>query len=348
MTQLLERAIVAADEILRDVFHLQVAKALDPLDPGDFLVISNRLASSLSSVAEGGYGAALRRAIDALDVDWPALSEAARDEVVRASRDALKAAIPKGVLPAIEEQLKITGAKLVRGSKEATATTHQLDIALELTKVDQQIIQHAASSQGLFVRDALGNRLDSFDAKARSIVANGLEQGLGREAIAGDLGSALTEVARADSYWKLIASTFANRSRTYGQLRSYEDAEVDAYVFQSVLDSKTSEICRFMHGRTFSVKRALNRYALSASKGAEGVVDVMPWVSGGTDDDGNSVLYFKRGDQRVTVAQVDEPAEGEVDERGSYSKELSNDELEASGVTVPPLHGYCRSTILLE
>lgn len=343
------QAADAAEAILRDVYGLQiVAKALDPTDPNDFLVISSRLASSLSSAAEDGYGDALRRAIDGLDVDWPALSEAARDEVVRASRDALKAAIPKGVLPAISEELKASGTRIVRGSKQAVSSRYQFDIELELTKVDQQIVRHAAESQGLYVRDALGNRIDSFGEKARDIVSSGLEQGLGREVIAGDLAEALTGAARADSYWKLIAGTFANRSRTYGQLRSYEDAAVDTYIFFSVMDSKTSEICRFMHGRRFSVKRALNRYALSAAKGPEGVVDVMPWVSSGTDGDGNDVLYFNRGEDRVTVAQVDDSGEGVVDEQGSYSKQLSDEELEAAGVTVPPLHGHCRSTIVME
>jgi hypothetical protein len=45
---------------------------------------------------------------------------------------------------------------------------------------------------------------------------------------------------------------------------------------------------------------------------------------------------------------VDEPAVGLRDEVGRYSRALSPAQLEAAGVTVPPLHGRCRSTIVAE
>jgi len=68
----------------------------------------------------------------------------------------------------------------------------------------------------------------------------------------------------------------------------------------------------------------------------------------GADDEGNQVLFYERGDRRRVVAQVDEPAVGERDEVGTYSRDLSDEQLEAAGVTVPPLHGRCRSTIVTD
>jgi hypothetical protein len=68
----------------------------------------------------------------------------------------------------------------------------------------------------------------------------------------------------------------------------------------------------------------------------------------GADSDGNQVLFYERGGRRRFVAQVDESAAGRADQVGRYSRALSNEGLEAAGVTVPPLHGRCRSTIVVE
>jgi len=44
-------AIDAADELLRDVYRLDVAKALAPLDAQDFLVIVQRVARALTGIS---------------------------------------------------------------------------------------------------------------------------------------------------------------------------------------------------------------------------------------------------------------------------------------------------------
>ena len=75
---------------------------------------------------------------------------------------------------------------------------------------------------------------------------------------------------------------------------------------------------------------------------------MQPFVQVGADREGNQVLFYERGDRRRAVAQVDEPAVGERDAVGRYSRALSPVQLEAAGVTVPPLHGRCRSTIVAE
>ena len=68
----------------------------------------------------------------------------------------------------------------------------------------------------------------------------------------------------------------------------------------------------------------------------------------GADRDGRQVLFYERGGRRRAVAQVDEPAVGTRDQVGRYSRTLSDGQLETAGVSVPPLHGRCRSTIVAE
>jgi hypothetical protein len=110
-----------------------------------------------------------------------------------------------------------------------------------------------------------------------------------------------------------------------------------------------SKICRFMHGRDFSVERAMQRFdEVERAPDPEAISDLQPWMRVGADPDGNQVLFYERGGRRHVVAHVDEPAVGRADQVGRYSHALTNDQLEAAGVSVPPLHGRCRSTIVVE
>lgn len=143
--------------------------------------------------------------------------------------------------------------------------------------------------------------------------------------------------------------SFANRGRTYTQLAAFDEADIERFRFEAVLDEVTSQVCRFMHGRAFSVERAVQRFdEVEQVRDPEAISDLQPWMRVGADPDGNQVLFYERGGRRRMVAQVDEPAIGRADQVGRYSRALNNDELEAAGVTAPPLHGRCRSTIVVE
>jgi SPP1 gp7 family putative phage head morphogenesis protein len=203
-------------------------------------------------------------------------------------------------------------------------------------------------SETHFIRDQYGRRADELSERARDIVAGGLEQGLGRDDIAEDLSTALTAATgQRRAYWQLVATNFANRGRTYTQLVAFDEADIERFRFEAVLDQVTSEVCRFMHGREFTVEHARRRFeAVEQAPDPEQVSELQPWMQTGRDDAGNQVLYFERGGRRHLVAQVDQGAVGRSDEVGRYSQAMSNDELIAAGVTVPPLHGHCRSTIV--
>lgn len=339
---------VSAAEDLLAYLRVPIDKALNPLDPRDFLTINARLARALSGKARAAWAPALREAVNGLDVDWGNMSAQARTRIVQASRDVLAQAVGPAVLPAVHEVFEVNAPKVAVGAKKATQRRYKLDIDVSLDAVDEATLKNATKNQLLFVRDALGNRVEDFSKKARNIVANGLESGLGRDDIAVDLAGALGDLGRSDAYWRMTAANFTNRARTYGQLRSLDDGGVDTYVFRAMMDSKTSLICQFLNGKSFDVKRALNRYAFGHVRGKQDNVDVMPWVSQGKNDDGDSVLYFDRGGKRYTVAHVDEPADdASDDEPVTFRKGFDESQLEAAGITAPPVHGHCRSTIVL-
>jgi SPP1 gp7 family putative phage head morphogenesis protein len=338
----------AAEDLLRDVFRVE--KALDPLDQGDFMTIVRRLSRALRDVAVPAEDAALRHALERLDVDWPNLAPAARDQVVRAARQALRG-VEDQVLPVVEQQFEAEAERVVGRTRRSTVRRFGLRIGADLTATDERIAKFVRESQGNFVRDEYGRRREDFSRKAKDIVTSGVERGLGRDDIVAELSGAMSRDAfdRTRDYWEIVSMVFTNRARTFTQVAAFEEAGIERYRFEAVLDEATSEVCRFMHGKVFTVGKAADRFReVERARDPELIREVQPFVQVGADREGNQVLFYERGDRRRAVAQVDEPGVGERDEVGRYSRALSPGQLEAAGVTVPPLHGRCRSTIVAE
>jgi SPP1 gp7 family putative phage head morphogenesis protein len=338
----------AAEDILRDVFRVE--KALDPLDTDDFMAIVRRLSRALRGVTRSAEDAALRRALERLDVDWPNLPSTARDQVIRAARQAL-GSVDDQVLPQVDHIFEIEADDVVRRSRRSTVRRIGLRIGADTSRTDERIAKFVRESQGNFVRDEYGRRRDDFSARAKDIVAAGVDRGLGRDDIVADLSTMMARDAfdQSRDYWEMVSMVFTNRARTYTQLGAFDEAGIERYRFDAVLDEVTSEVCRFMHGKVFTVGRAMDRFRdVERARDPETIKDVQPFVQVGADRDGNQVLFYERGGRRRAVAQVDEPAVGARDEIGRYSRALSSGQLEAAGVSVPPLHGRCRSTITAE
>lgn len=338
----------AAEDLLRDVFRIE--KVLDPLDAGDFMAIVRRLSRALRGVTGPADAAALRRALKRLDVDWPNLPPAAHEQVIRAAREAL-GSVEQQVLPRIDQVFEVEADDVVRRSRRSTVRRLGLRISADTTRTDVRIARFVRESQGNFIRDEYGRRRDDFGARAKDIVASGVERGLGRDDIVADLSSAMASASfnQSREYWEMVSMVFTNRARTYTQLGAFDEAGIDRFRFDAVLDEVTSEVCRFMHGKVFTVERAMGRFReVERARDPDVIKDAQPFVQVGEDADGNQVLFYERGGRRRAVAQVDEPAVGARDEVGRYSRALSPAQLEAAGVSVPPLHGRCRSTITAE
>lgn len=176
----------AAEALLRDVYLVDVTKALDPLDKADFLSIVQRLARALRGVSRPAEEAALRRALERLDVDWLHLSQAARDQVIRAARQSLRS-VEGQVLPRVAELFVAEADRVVERTRRSTVRRFGLSIGADMTKTDERISRFARESQGNFVRDEYGRRREEFSRRARDIVAAGAERGLGRDDIVAEL-----------------------------------------------------------------------------------------------------------------------------------------------------------------
>jgi hypothetical protein len=336
-----------ADEILA-LLGLPVAKALDISTPAGFTQAVARLAARLRQVAAPNEAAAVREAIAVLDVNWRQTSPDERRRVVAAAM--VRAGKRTALIPTqIRAPLGGAAEDLALATRTTMRRHHGLAISAELGAVDHRVVRHIVSSQGNFVRDEYGRRLAALAAEARRIVAAGIEAGLGNADIAAQLATAARAalVERAPFYWELIASAFTGRGRTFGQLASLGEAGIERWQYLAVLDEVTTPICRFMHGRTFAVRAALDRFdAVDRAVAPEAIKGLTPWVREQRDRKiGRTVLYVDHVDGRVELADVLRAGVGTRDDRGEFRAYVSDAQLTQLGV-LPPAHANCRASLI--
>lgn len=322
-----------------------VSKAATPLSPTGFGRMLRELMSKLRPIAVDKERKAILKALEELDVNWPTLSEDKKAKVIAAASKAI-ADIPSIVITPVVEELVLNAENVVVLTKRASAKQYGFRISPSFNTTDKKIVDHAANSQGNYITDRFKNRAEVFSVKAREIISNGLEQGFGRKDIGALLGAKLRDPAlrSADAYWEAVASIHIARSRSWGQLSAFTAANIEWFVWNSVLDEATSEGCRFLNGRRFSTAKAAQRHMeVEGSSDPKAAQNLQPFIQKGRDADGNEFLYVTRNDRRVRVADVEQSGMGVSDKVGKYTRVHGN--LEGLGVQCPPSHGNCRSQI---
>jgi len=117
-----------------------------------------------------------------------------------------------------------------------------------------------------------------------------------------------------EAYFAQLAGDVRTRGLAFGSVSAFEAGGFVRYRIEAVLDERTSEICRFMHNRTFAV--------------SEGRSLVDRLVSAEDPEDVKSIAGWR------TAAEARELAE-----RG----DLAN-----AGLALPPYHGRCRTVVVPE
>lgn len=343
-----QEAREAADEILASVFGLSVARkaALDLSSAQGFDRAVGLLAAALRRSSARLEREAVKEALSVLRVDWRSTTAQQRRRLVN---DSLVAAGRKLALvpAAVEVDLRRFSPDAFRAGRR-DARRHGLRIAATFTEADKRAARILERSNALFVTDEMRRRHDAFGAEARRIVAEGLEQGLGRVEIGERLSSAAAgTVARSGAYWEVVAGAFLGRARSASQLAGYREAGVRWYRIDAVLDEATTNICRYLHGRTFKVSEGLALLRREGTARApEAVKAINPWVRERRAKDGRRELYVGSGDRERRIATVEESAFGVADEIGRFSGGLDDAGLMDEGVGFPPYHGLCRSTTI--
>ena len=81
-------------------------------------------------------------------------------------------------------------------------------------------------------------------------------------------------------YWQGYSNHVVTQSREFGRVSAYEVAEVEYAEVRAILDHRTTEICRHMHGRRIKVseqRRVVD--AMIANEDPDEVANIVPWPS---------------------------------------------------------------------
>lgn len=160
-------------------------------------------------------------------------------------------------------------------------------------------------------------------------VVQGLDEGLGRRAIGRrmrDLMLGTKDIPGKLELYNRVAAASVNRAHNWGGMFSLEEAGIDEYVFRAVMDEHTSRICRELNGRVFSVPRVMKVVRQTLDGPPSAIEGLAPWP---TFDAERNDFFIQTGERRAYL--------------GGKSEEW----LAEHGVALPPLHGNCRSVVVL-
>lgn len=337
-------------EITHHQLRVELAKALDPLKDKDYVLMVMSLANAIHRSTSPITKATVAAAMNELDLDWDTLTPAAAKAAVAAVNEAMRG-IPDKILPVVEAKMSTRVTGMLRRSRRRFAEKFRRKISLVFDRTDKNTV-NAINDIEFFVRDEFGRRLDFLQKEMNTIVKDGLAEGLRNEDISKQLRSKAHDVGvdQPKHYWRTVANNAMNRARTYGLLTGMDRAGIEHYFWSSVMDENTTPICRMLDGKRFSVQSGLDQF--TQLRGAiktdpEAMTTIMPFVRERTDSQGRPELFVDQDDGSTTrIATVTSDARGQKDTRGSFTNVASLPTMNSLGLSMPPIHHLCRSTIL--
>jgi SPP1 gp7 family putative phage head morphogenesis protein len=346
----LVEGIEAAEELASALLGFAVQKAIDPLSPSGFLLIGQKVAAELEKAVKGAEAQVIADVIHKLGFDWKKLSPDAATAAMNAVNKAIGDAYAKRVLPKIDDVLQVTGPKVMGATKASVKVNQKVQIKPELTQRDLAAEKAIRNSHVNFIRNSTGERAATLSKKARSMVATGLAQGLGTDKIGEDLHAFFKEnIPRPPSYWRTVADAFVGRARATSQIYAYQTAKIQSFEVVAVIDEVTTDQCRYMNGKVFSVSVGLALVeSMNALEDPEDVKYAAPWIRKGKDPDGGGQRLFvpHSNGSTTTIAKIERSGVGRADDAGKFSGGKDPDGLGKLGVSLPPYHGRCRTVIV--
>jgi hypothetical protein len=343
-------AAATARDLTRRVFALSAVwkaakKKPNPLSPAGFDAYVLQLLTELSDVVGPVEAAAAKEFSSTLQRQWAGLTPRQREAAIQEAKTKYLSGV-KAVPDMLFGTLQSNGKEISGATREANVNAHALKIQPSLSIVDEASVNALSAAQSLYVTDSQKNIAEELSTVARSIVADGLRDGLDDYDISKALAEALPLAAlgRTQSYLRMISATFIARARTSASLNSFTEAGAGAYQIIAVVDELSCEPCRFMHGRVFGVAASVAAQA-AANEDPAAVKDTLPWMYVAKDGDNGKAIFTKVGGQKVKVAGIAAASGGKNDAIGRYSSALSSKQMSAMGIGAPPFHGQCRCVL---
>lgn len=198
---------------------------------------------------------------------------------------------------------------------------------------DERAVHLLNRHQTIYVQQGVRNALDDFDERVKALLTAGLEQGQTRKQLAGGLFEAFGSTVGSEDYWNIVGSAWVNRARNWSTLRTLDDVEIEHFVILAVMDERTSPFCRLMNGRTFEVKRQLDLMEeIAHDDDLDALKKRSPWLRSRVSERDEPEIGFVKGGRFTAIGQAGKLV-------------LSESQIQAAGVALPPYHGLCRTTV---
>lgn len=317
-------------------FAERVAKAdpPSPLDPADRALMASRISTRLRRSIASTEREAVAEASSVLNRAWSTgpLSAEELEEL---------ASVVGGISTSasLEDAVRRTGGNL----RTVAERSHRLSEGT-LGRVDARAVQGLITSLPLMAAANIERQLGVWaQTQLQSQVDAWLRQGLSDLAISRRATTALAQHLAAESrrYFFTAANALVARASSYGQLHDYRQAGLLQYRWESTMDSKTCNVCRYLHGQVFSVDTGfsqLDRVRLNDDT-SEVFREGLPWYR---ERGGSIYLAPRQAGAAIgpAVADVLQSAVGVDGQRGEFRPFGSVSEL--GGTLTPPAHGLCR------
>lgn len=226
------------------------------------------------------------------------------------------------VVPNFTEELDAERESVKKAKDKGKGKAKIAEVAPSLDLADEKAIEALQADQMLWI----GRHYpENLRRAVRAAVESGALRGLGHDIAGKRVAAAIAEVlgrvvvpkgfSGSDAkYFEGIAANTSTNARVRGQVRSFSDIGITNYEIVNPMDERTTDICRFMNGKVFSVSDAESQISrASAATTPDELKEVHPWLS-----------------------------MGEI--KGIYSKGGISALVEA-GQALPPYHFRCRSTV---
>jgi len=321
------------------VDRVEVWKIDRPLSRREFALVVQRLDRALRGASRASARRTLERALATLRRPWPDMSghqvDSALEMLAVAIRDIPSSAAFRTA--AATQLAQVTAGVAERSALGAAAAR---GVGYTFRPVERELASRIGRNGMHFITDEFGRRSARFSREARRIIGRGTEQGLGYREIASDLQHAMQGAAlgRDLSYYQSVASAVVAQARSYGTMLGYEAAGVQYYMWVSVLDERTCDPCRWLHGQVFPVDDPLTTMDRALrNPDPEAAANAMPWYR----VVGDNIHVQARGQPLgPAVAQIQQRGFGVADRVGQYRPFMST--RDGGGAMMPPAHARCR------
>jgi hypothetical protein len=309
----------------QDEYAVVLKAKPDPLTLQGFLQYEAGLVGTLNQSASGPLAALKAELTEALSGNLTGLL--ARFKLLRKLNGAMKRFADtalEGLLDVAEDAQQRMLADSVAA---ADAKWFKEDVAKVAVQKDERL-EFFRRSNALFMGIYLK---ESLPAHAKQAVMDLYQETAGmsikerQPVLARDLDKLFGRITDAPAgYFKTFATNALNNARTYGLLGQFQRKGTAKFKVLAVLDGKTSNICRSLANKVFEVNQAIDRLeAMFLARDLDEIKSISPMVQGTAE----AGFYYTTPDGRVPVDPDDDDA------------------LVAAGISFPPFHFNCRSTI---